>query len=192
MTSFLKVRLFYHGWHPPCWSRMLCFGWKTIEAYENPITILMLASSSTRLGEPGSISCTRSPQICTGSPLLKLSSWGFWKKDDSTEPEPEKGNNYWCFTTAARHAWAHGGTRCLAKQDFLWLALAASGLRSASLMGEANAWVLRSRTKQEIKVSNTMSGNTRLTSVVLCLSSVIQILLLVMLHSQVPRGKPFL
>lgn len=113
MTSFLQVRLFYHGWHPPCWSRMLCFGCKTIEAYENPIISLVLISSSTPVGEPGSISYTRSPQICTGSLLLKLSSWGFWKKDDSLNqnlrrkmiPDVSQQQQGVCGHTVAPGAW---------------------------------------------------------------------------------------
>ena len=148
IISFLQFRVFCHGWQLPCWSRMLCFGWKTIRRLRAPIASLVPISATTNRGEPGTIPSTRIPQICTGS-FLKSSSQGFWKRDDSPKQKLKReiGVPQQQWGTLG-HMMALGAW--WKKTDFLQLVLTACNLRSTSLMEKAKAWVSHGKTKSEI------------------------------------------
>lgn len=166
ITSFLQVEVFYHDWHPSCWSRMLCFGWKTTKACEDPISSPVPVSFTTEVGESGSAPSTRIPQICVGS-LLKLPLCNFWMRGDPLNQNLGR----WTVDISQQRVWAWWH-RSWDQTSLLQLASSVCGFRSVTLMGEATP--LHYRTEQDIRVSAEMSGNTLLTSVFLCLSSAMQ------------------
>lgn len=158
-----------------------CFRLENHGSWRASIASLLSISTTTKAAEAGKVPSARIPQICTGS-FLKLSLWAFQKREDSLNQTVKE-----CFPAAARHAWAHGGTKCLAKKG--WRSLSRQlGLWPQSHIPEARGKRLSIAEQHKLRnlSFNRMSGNTLLASIFCCLSSVLRILLLVILHPQIP------